>query len=143
MLKRLDMKLTYRGVSYDRVPTNLEVTEGDILGKYRGQVVRRHCLLQEVSRPEVESVLLHYRGSEYAAVMPKFTPSEQLHQAPAASCPVRLPQLSKLMDGDVRQVHVENMRRNLEMRIQAAQAKGDEHLVSLLQQESNKLWIAH
>jgi hypothetical protein len=47
------------------------------------------------------------------------------------------------MDGDVRQVHVENMRRNLEMRIQAAQAKGDEHLVSLLQQESNKLWIAH
>ncbi|AFY36588.1 hypothetical protein Lepto7376_0140 [[Leptolyngbya] sp. PCC 7376] len=140
------MKLTYRGVSYDRAPASLEVTEGNILGKYRGQVTRRRCVVSSVERPDVESVLLHYRGGSYATMQPAIPASlreRRVNQAPAPSCPVRLPQLSRLMSQDVRQVHLENMRRSLESRIQSAQARGDQHLVSLLRQESSNLWLSH
>lgn len=133
------MKLTYRGVSYDHLPATLEVTEGEIIGKYRGQKVQRHCIAQVVERPEMESVLLHYRGTSYAVMQPKIHVVLERQQAAAPACPVQLPQLSQLMSPDVRQVHIENMRRSLERRIQLAQAKGDEHLVNLLQQESNTL----
>ncbi|ANV85459.1 hypothetical protein AWQ21_00700 [Picosynechococcus sp. PCC 7003] len=134
------MKLTYRGVSYDSLPATLEVTEGDILGRYRGQVVRRHCVTQTVDRPDVESVLLHYRGGTYAIQQPvvKAT-AQQQQEAAAAACPVRVPQLSKLMGQDARRVHLENMRRSLERRIRTAQAQGDEQLITLLQQESHAL----
>lgn len=133
------MKLTYRGVSYDHLPATLEVTEGDILGKYRGQLTRQHCVAQTIDRPEMESVILHYRGSSYAVMQPKVAVSAQSQQAPAPTCPVQFSQLSQLMSPDVHQVHLENMRRSLERRIQMAQAKGDNHLVNLLQQESNAL----
>ena len=140
------MKLTYRGVSYDRAPASLEVTEGDILGKYRGQLTRCHKATQPLERPDVESMLLHYRGGLYSAMKPAVAGSmkqPRVLQAPAASCPIRLPQLSKLMNQDVRQVHLENMRRSLEQRIQSAQAKGDQHLVKILRQESNNLRMSH
>ncbi|OKH17885.1 DUF4278 domain-containing protein [[Limnothrix rosea] IAM M-220] len=141
------MKLTYRGVSYEHVPTSLEVTEGNILGKYRGQVTHRRCVASEIKRPESESVLLHYRGNLYStmqSVIPASLRERSVgHQAPAPSCPVKLPQLSQLMSQDVRQVHLENMRRSLERRIQSAQASGDQHLVNLLRQESHNLRASH
>ncbi|NJN72168.1 MAG: DUF4278 domain-containing protein [Limnothrix sp. RL_2_0] len=138
------MKLTYRGVPYNQTPVSLEVTEGDILGRYRGQSVRRHLPATKFERPEVESMLLHYRGQGYrklqATVQSAIAP---VHQAPAASCPIPLSKLAQLMPKDVRQVHIENMRHSLEERLRAAQAKGDEHLVNLLQRESNQLWPSH
>ena len=131
------MKLTYRGIAYEQNQVGLEMTEGDIIGKYRGQTVHNHLLTQELKRPDVESVLLHYRGAEYAvnhAMIPSAAKKQSIAQAPAASCPIKLPQLSKLMSQDVRQVHIENMRQSLERRIQSAQARGDERLVRLLKQ---------
>ena len=122
------------------------MTEGDILGKYRGQTVHRHQIAQAIKRPDAESVLLHYRGAEYAvnhAMVPSTLKKKSIAQAPAASCPIKLPQLSKLMSQDVRQVHIENMRQSLERRIQSAQARGDDRLVRLLKQESNKLWLSY
>lgn len=133
------MKLTYRGVSYGCIPATLEVTETEILGKYRGQMTHRHCVTQTMERPDMESVLLHYRGAEYTVMQPKVTVTLENRQAAAPSCPVRLPQLVQLMSHDVRQVHIENMRRSLERRLKMAQEKGDEQLVNLLQQESNTL----
>ncbi|MGB2925221.1 MAG: DUF4278 domain-containing protein [Limnothrix sp.] len=138
------MKLTYRGVSYDRNPSSLEVMEGDILGKYRGQVIRSHAPAAALNRPEVESMLLHYRGCVYpqmTSVVKLSTPVKR--QAPAASCPVQSPTLSTFMNRDVRQVHIENMRNSLEARIRTAQAHGDERLVNLLQRESSQLWPSH
>ena len=140
------MKLTYRGVSYEHSPASLEVTEGNILGKYRGQLTRRHQIMHHLERPDAESMLLHYRGGLYSTMQPTITASikkSRVLQAPAASCPVRLPQLSKLMNQDVRQVHLDNMRRSLEQRIQSAQAKGDKHLVKILKQESSNLRMSH
>lgn len=137
------MKLTYRGVPYEQTQVNLEVTEGEIVGRYRGQSMRSHQPVTSFERPEVESVLLHYRGQAYSKLQPMQAAVAMVHQAPAASCPVPLLKLSKLMPQDVRQMHIENMRHSLEERIKSAQAKGDEHLVSLLQRESNQLWPSH
>ena len=133
------MKLTYRGVSYDYRPTTLEITEKDILGRYRGQTIRRHCVTQALERPDVESVLLHYRGGTYGLLQATVRATTQSQEAPAAACPVPTAQRSRLMEPDARHIHLENMRRSLERRLQAAQAKGDEHLINLLQQESNAL----
>ncbi|WP_024545675.1 DUF4278 domain-containing protein [Picosynechococcus sp. NKBG15041c] len=132
------MKLTYRGVSYDYRPATLEVMEGDIVGRYRGQTIRRHCVAETLERPEVESVLLHYRGNTYQSLqaVPEVLPQRQ---AAAAACPVQVLPLTKLMGQDARRIHLENMRHSLERRLQTAQARGDEHLISLLQQESNAL----
>ena len=118
------MKLTYRGVSYEHIPVTLEVNEVDIIGKYRGQA----------------SALLHYRGSNYKVMQPVFSSTRK--EAPSASCPVRLPQLSKLVNSDIHSVHLNNMRSNLERRLQMARQKGDEQLISQLQQESRKLMIS-
>lgn len=138
------MKLTYRGVPYEQTPVNLEVTEGDILGRYRGQAVHSHLLATSLERPEVESTLLHYRGHGYRKLQATVQGAvATVHQAPAASCPIPLSKLAKLMPQDVRQVHIENMRHSLEERIKAAQARGDEHLINLLQRESNQLWPSH
>ena len=139
------MKLTYRGVSYEYVPACLEVKEGDIVGKYRGQMTRQHQTARNFVRPDMESMLLHYRGSSYAvqrAALPEIVAEKASVQAPAASCPVKLPQLAAFMGRDVRQVHIENMRRSLDARLRSAQEKGDQHLVSLLRQESKKLWMS-
>lgn len=138
------MKLTYRGVPYEQAPVSLEVTEGDIVGRYRGQSVRSHLPATKFERPEVESMLLHYRGHGYCklqATVPGAVAT--VNQAPAASCPIPLSKLAQLMPQDVRQVHIENMRHSLEERIKAAQARGDNHLVNLLQRESNQLWPSH
>ena len=140
------MKLTYRGVSYECVPASLEVEERDIVGKYRGQATRQHQVAKDFKRPEMESMLLHYRGSAYQVqhmALPAMATEKARVQAPAASCPVKLPQLAALMARDVRQVHIENMRRSLDSRLRSAQEKGDQHLVGLLRQESQKLWMSH
>lgn len=140
------MKLTYRGVSYEYVPACLEVGEGDIVGKYRGRVTRQHRLAKGLKRPDMESMLLHYRGSAYEVrrvVVPEVVTEKVRVQAPAPSCPIKLPQLATFMGRDVHQVHIENMRRSLDARLRSAQQKGDEHLISLLRQESQKLWMSH
>ncbi|MEB3226219.1 MAG: DUF4278 domain-containing protein [Synechococcus sp.] len=134
------MKLTYRGVSYDYHPATLEVTEGDIVGCYRGQAIRRHCVAQTVERPDVESILLHYRGGTYGLLQPVLKAATQPQaKTTVAAATIQDPQLSKLMGREARRIHLENMRRSLERRLQTAQARGDEHLVNLLKQESNAL----
>jgi hypothetical protein len=57
------MKLTYRGVSYDYTPAPVEVTEGQLGGKYRG-LDWRFCTVKKeyVQQPNVE---LKYRGVSY------------------------------------------------------------------------------
>jgi len=55
-----NVKLVYRGVNYDLAPAQVEVTEDEVIGKYRGQALRVHHLV----KPPVKSTLstLKYRG---------------------------------------------------------------------------------
>lgn len=122
------MKLCYRGVSYEREPLTLEVTEGEIVGKYRGQTWHYHYPRHV---PPVQSKThLTYRGLSYGAcsVLP-----EELESMAQPS----VKQISK-----VTKTHLENIHRNIKHRVQIAQAKGDENLMHLLEEESKQLEMA-
>ncbi len=45
----------------------------------------------------------------------------------------------QLIDQQVKQAHLENVRRNLNRRLQKAKARGDQQLINLLNQESQQL----
>lgn len=57
------MKLTYRGINYDSHPHSLEVSEGEVGGKYRGQEWRVHRV--KGSAPRKSSGKFTYRGVTY------------------------------------------------------------------------------
>jgi hypothetical protein len=56
---------------------------------------------------------------------------------PQKTCSVPCP--PPIIENQISQVHLDNMRRNLERRLKVAQANGDEDLVKLLQKESEQL----
>jgi hypothetical protein len=70
------MKLTYRGISYDYNPPQVETSNSDTVGKYRGLDVRfRNPVKTPVLQPTLDLI---YRGVSYTA-----KPQEQ--EAPVIS----------------------------------------------------------
>ncbi|MBW4493379.1 MAG: DUF4278 domain-containing protein [Oscillatoria princeps RMCB-10] len=62
------IKLSYRGVNYEPAPPAVEVSEGEVTGKYRGQVWRTHQVKNAVA---VQPALgLKYRGATVAGLQP-------------------------------------------------------------------------
>ncbi|MFW5764397.1 MAG: DUF4278 domain-containing protein [Coleofasciculus sp.] len=66
-----NVKLVYRGVNYDLSPAQVDVTEDEVIGKYRGQALRIHHL---VTPPATSTLLpLKYRGvsvSDHKSLIP-------------------------------------------------------------------------
>jgi hypothetical protein len=136
------MKLSYRGASYEYTPPTLEVTEGEIIGRYRGQILRRHTARNAPPQPIVE---LKYRGVSYytdrsggvnTAVRPQakvnaVTPTT----APAAKAAITAPSALRRAKEEWLQVHRSNLRQNLERRLQVAKERGDQNLVNQLESE--------
>jgi len=127
------MKLVYRGVHYERPPAVLDVTEGEIGGKYRGLAWRyqypRHI-------PQLQpKTHLNYRGVRYstAPVVEAQSPRERAQ----AAAPQRQPQPAATEATS--QAHWEALRRNWERRLQVAQASGNDRLVRMLERESEQL----
>jgi hypothetical protein len=134
-----DMKLSYRGVSYNNEPFSLEMTEGEIGGKYRGQDWKYHYPRHI---PQLQPKLYQqYRGIVYStsAVSLAEYPATAQSESQNHTCPVPLRKPCKVVTNELTKTHLENMRRNLERRLEVAKAKGDEKLVNLLQQESQDL----
>lgn len=136
------MRLSYRGVSYEYTPTTLEVTEGEILGKYRGQPWRQQSFQDAPAQPIRQ---LKYRGVSYytnryggvnTAVRPEARPATSV---PAAASVDRQPAFEgnafRVKRQDWVKVHHDNLRRNLERRLESARARGDQSLVSQLERE--------
>jgi Domain of unknown function (DUF4278) len=128
------MKLTYRGVAYEHNPPAIDMVEGEIVGKYRGQPWRieypRHI---PVPQPAAD---LKYRGVAYstypkASTQPAIpiTSSRKLAFI-TKSCPV---------SQDLTDTHLDNIRRRLEHRLQVAKNRGDESLIRMLEAESRQL----
>lgn len=133
------MKLTYRGVSYDYEPPTIDMMEGELGGKYRGQPWRvsypRH-----IPVPQPASAL-KYRGVSYQTgeVADAGTPAPA---TPAATVPVWAVSprnASHAVVSEVSQIHRANICQNLERRIEAAKARGDRQLLQMLEQESQQL----
>ena len=124
------MKLTYRGINYEHQPSQLETTPSEIGGKYRGQNwmynYPRHVLNVE-SRQDLKYRGLSYKGNSYL----------QIEQSSVCSVPINKP-CSRLEDETV-EIHWDNIRRNLERRLQVAKASGNHTLVNLLKEESRQL----
>lgn len=133
------MKLSYRGVSYDNEPLNLEMKEGDISGKYRGQDWKYHYPRHI---PQLQPKLYRqYRGVAYStpAISSKGYPVSTQLEPQNQAYPVPLKKPCKVVTNQLTKIHWENMRRNLERRLQIAKANGDAKLVNLLELESQEL----
>lgn len=74
------MKLCYRGIPYEKPILSLEITEGEILGKYRGASWQaRHLKAPRLSIRSFSSCLARkYRGATY---VPSFCHKEAITQA--------------------------------------------------------------
>lgn len=145
------MRLTYRGASYEYNTSPLEVRESDVL--LHSLETQRRC------RTLQQSPALTYRGSRYttdqvaAALAVPASQSAQVlsyrgvkyvrhsdgSTQPAALEGVKVPNNAAAAFQAISKVHKENIRRNLERRIQAAKDRGDQTLVSLLEAESKEL----
>jgi hypothetical protein len=130
------MKLSYRGASYEYNLPVLEVTEGEILGKYRGVDWRCHTV-QEMPVPQ-PSHAFKYRGVPYGNQAGNAVPTTTA-QVPTIQIASSIEIPDTLPAKEIARVHHANLRRNLERRLQAAQQRGDLNLVRMLEAESREL----
>lgn len=144
------MKLAYRGVSYESNLPNLEVTEGEIGGKYRGTTWRekypRHI---PVPYPRVD---LKYRGVAYSVGDPVDIeaielPKDYANAETSTTIPATTPASSNQSGrqqvlAELHNTHLQNLRCNLEHRLQVARAKGDSDLIRILEAEARQLAVS-
>jgi hypothetical protein len=136
------MQLTYRGVKYDYNPPTLEVTESDIIGKYRGQPVH-YSYVRHVPCPQVEAQLV-YRGVAYQT-----NQQGQVESGPKTARKSIFEafqgRLSAMTEGrrqlirEAAQVHHENIQRSLEHRIAVARSQGNSGLLQQLEDEMRQM----
>lgn len=147
------MNLIYRGDSYEYNPSSLEVREVDALRRYRsaqrcktlvesnypliyrGATYTTAQIAQAFTSTPVSSSpqLLTYRGVQYlknANGIVEFARPAKASLAPKAITPAFL---------EASTVHHENLRRNLERRLEVAKGQGNENLVNQLEAESRQL----
>lgn len=149
------MRLVYRGASYDYNSPSLEVRETDVLRRNQG-AYQRCKTLQEASYPltyrgvryttaQVAEALsstpalrgpqkLVYRGQQYTKY-----PNGAIAKVAADKAAVRVPNTTAELFKEVSRVHQDNLRRNLQHRLQIAKQQGNQALVNLLEAESKQL----
>jgi Domain of unknown function (DUF4278) len=124
------MKLTYRGATYEYNPCPQEMTEGKILGKYRGQAWNiRYPRHMNIPQPITE---LQYRGVPYR------TTATGGIQAVNTNTPA-LGKMAQPTLSELAKIHHSYLIKGLQRRIEIAKAKGDANLVYLLEEESRQL----
>jgi len=129
------MKLSYRGIQHESTQPTLEITEGEILGKYRGATWRCHTMeAMSIPRP---NTALKYRGVAYNPSQPSMTSSTAIAQT-QSSRPVSDLTTAALYE-DLDRVHRLNLLQNLERRLHVARTRGDATLIGLLEAESKQL----
>lgn len=147
------MELSYRGLHYDYDPPTIDMMEGEAGGLYRGcQWQVRYPRHIPVPQP---SHSLKYRGVSYfshasshanvenevsdpaPATIP--TPVATVNKTSVLSNPKPQKKPQKDIWQEVAHAHQISICRSLERRMNAAQAKGDQKLINLLQKESQDL----
>ncbi len=145
------MKLTYRGIDYDYTPPVLEVTESEIVCRYRGHTAP-YTYVRHVPIPQ-PTERLTYRGVAYQTTRQGGTqqvsqqpatrpvvPSESmltgLHRKLAGTSPVAQAR-QELLKASSR-LHKENITRSLQHRIEVAKAQGNESLLQQLESEAQQ-----
>lgn len=148
------MKLIYRGASYEYNPASLEMREVDVLRHhqnahqrcktlaesnyplmYRGATYTTAQVAQSLASVTVSGTpqLLTYRGVQYvrnANGIVEFARPAKASLAPRTITPAFV---------EATTVHHENLRRNLQHRLEMAKGQGNQNLVSQLEAESRQL----
>lgn len=127
------MQLSYRGHSYSVDHPSVDMADSGIAGSYRGHAFPvtypRHIPVAQPVRN------LSYRGVRYQTTatggVQSIVPQPAIPQ-PAVQ-PTLMPRLLQTSTYD--NVHQLNIRQRLQQRIEAARAKGDQKLLSLLERE--------
>lgn len=131
------MKLTYRSIDYDWQALDVELSEGEVGGKYRGQDWRYRYLKQV---PELHPrLMLTYRGVSYGK-RPAVKNPQPKTPGSAVDWFVRDEKLAAVREATAR-VHRDNIRRRLEHRLTIAKAKGNQELIQMLEDEARQLGL--
>ncbi|MEG4170776.1 MULTISPECIES: DUF4278 domain-containing protein [unclassified Microcoleus] len=121
------MKLTYRGSNYEYDIPTVDMVEGEVAGKYRGQNWN-YRYPRHIPNPK------KYGGPNYTK---KRDAQAGDGNVAAANAPGAVKSYPTVME--VAQVHRANLCNILDRRKQAAKAKGDETLLRLLEIESRQM----
>lgn len=139
------MKLTYRGHQYETSFSPIDIAESELTGKYRGQSIQfhypRHVPVPQTPHP------LKYRGVSYSSTEPQHSLQEVQAIAPNKSqvaetrggALLHLAAFEKPLDENLAKVHANHLCRLLDRRRQAAAARGDLHLLRLLDLEAEQI----
>ncbi|MEG4250505.1 DUF4278 domain-containing protein [Microcoleus sp. AT3-A2] len=121
------MKLTYRGSNYEYDIPTVDMVEGEVAGKYRGQNWN-YRYPRHIPNPR------KYGGPNYTK---KRDAQAGDRDVAAANAPGAVKSYPTVME--VAQVHRANLCNILDRRKEAAKAKGDETLLRLLEIESRQM----
>jgi hypothetical protein len=128
------MKMCYRGVEYDYTPPALEVTESEILGQYRGRALR-FSYAKHIPFPQPVAEL-KFRGSVYRTdAQGGISPSDESVQETKALGASSMAQARRQLLQESARIHQDNIRRTIEQRIVAARTRGNDALLSQLEEE--------
>lgn len=136
------MKLCYRGVQYNYTPPELEVSEREAAGSYRGRSLR-FSYVRHVPFPQPEADMT-FRGASYRTN--RHGRVESAEQSPPAARQSKFAPVFDSMAAARRRllqesasIHRESIRRSLERRLEIAQTRGDETLVRQLEDEMHQI----
>ncbi len=140
------MESTYRDNNYEPNQFNVELIEGEIGVEYQAtnwkQKYPRHI---RVPQPKID---LNYRGVESTTDAPIDLEVNLLQREYIAANSVAVPGKNEVVPTkssrqqvleELNQTHLNNLRRNLERRLQVAREKGDENLIRLLEAEFEQI----
>jgi Domain of unknown function (DUF4278) len=127
------MKLAYRGTNYDYDIPAIDMIEGEVAGKYRGQNwsyrYPRHI---PVPRPAYD---LDYRGTDDSHKRVLKADEDVTARVDTATAIAIAAVTSAYNREEIAKVHQANICNILDRRQQIAKAKGDESLLRLLEKE--------
>ncbi|MGL5510493.1 MAG: DUF4278 domain-containing protein [Microcoleaceae cyanobacterium] len=126
------MELTYRGRSYEKNFSSLEIMPGEVAGKYRGNEWT-YQYPRHIPMPP-PTTQLKYRGVDYNSGQ-VVEQSSCIKQSEKVLNKVELAIKNSQTDPGVNQIHQANICRNLDRRWLIAQAEGNEDLMRLLEKE--------
>ncbi len=124
--------LRYRGIRYERPELNLEMTESDILARYRGNAYQvRQPKHMDIPQP---TMLCKYRGIAYRTLA-----DGSIAHVPPTSDNALTPVAVTVAQDKLHRTHAQNLCSRLNERLASAKAHGDEQLVALLEREGRDL----
>lgn len=132
------MEMKYRGIEYKSETSLLEMKESDIIGKYRGNHWN-YKLPKHIPQLQPKPFLT-YRGVAYSTcpnAIPEITNREVLVTSIAPYSSVA----NTKGKNSLEELHLYNLKQNLERRIKVAQETQNHYLLEMLKQESQQLAI--